>query len=49
MIGMLEVFDANTADGSVTTRSNSARILAFTASSSMTASITSCGRVQKAV
>ncbi|CFE39416.1 Uncharacterised protein [Mycobacterium tuberculosis] len=42
MIGMLEVFDASTASGSVTTRSSSAKISDLTASSSTTASITSC-------
>src|SRR6516162_2868114 len=42
MIGMLEVLDASTASGSVTTRSSSAKICALTASSSRMASITSC-------
>src|SRR6516165_9016964 len=42
MIGMLEVLDASTDSGSVTTRSSSAKICALTASSSTTASITSC-------
>ena len=41
MIGMLEVFDASTASGSVMSSSSSAKILALTASSSTTASITS--------
>jgi hypothetical protein len=41
MIGMLEVFDASTASGSVMTLSSSAKILALTASSSMIASMTS--------
>ena len=39
---MLEVFDASTASGSVMTRSSSEKIWALTASSSTTASITSC-------
>jgi len=34
MIGMLDVLDASTASGSVTTRSSSAKIFALTASSS---------------
>src|SRR6516164_1337338 len=42
MIGMLEVLDASTDSGSVTTRSSSAKICPLTASSSTTASITSC-------
>ena len=41
MIGMLDVFDASTASGSVMSSSSSAKILALTASSSTTASITS--------
>ena len=41
MIGMQEVFDARTASGSVMSSSSSAKILALTASSSTTASITS--------
>ena len=41
MIGMLDVFDASTASGSVMTSSSSAKILPLTASSSMTASMTS--------
>ncbi len=41
MIGMLEVFDASTASGSVISSSSSAKILALTASSSTTASMTS--------
>ncbi len=41
MIGMLDVFDASTAFGSSMTASSSEKISALTASSSMTASITS--------
>jgi hypothetical protein len=41
MIGMLDVFDASTASGSVITLSSSAKILPLTVSSSMTASMTS--------
>ena len=41
MMGMLDVFDASTASGSVMSLSSSAKILPLTASSSMTASMTS--------
>ncbi len=41
MIGMLEVFDASTASGSVMTSSSSAKTLALTFSSSTIASMTS--------